>query len=66
MLPTTQFLDYLRYERNYSDHTVTAYAEDLRQFEAFGNEMWKDIEPQQVDVDLIREWVISLMDKAYT
>ena len=66
MLPTTQFLDYLRYERNYSDHTVTAYAEDLRQFEAFGNEMWKDIEPQQVDADLIREWVISLMDKAYT
>ena len=57
MLPTTQFLDYLRYERNYSDHTVTAYAEDLRQFEAFGNEMWKDIEPQQVDADLIRECV---------
>ena len=32
MLLTDSFLDYLRYERNYSDDTVKAYGEDIRQF----------------------------------
>lgn len=66
MLPTEPFLDYLRYERNYSEHTVSAYGDDLRQFQEFGDEMWGDLKPEQVDAALVREWIVSLMDKAYT
>ena len=32
------FLDYLRYERNYSEYTIGAYSKDLQQFEDFVKE----------------------------
>lgn len=31
----SQFLDYLKLERQYSDHTITAYKKDISDFEAF-------------------------------
>lgn len=63
MLLTDSFLDYLRYERNYSEETVKAYGEDLRQFVEFGEENVGVMTPQKVDAELIREWVVSLMDR---
>lgn len=63
---TKPFLDYLKFERNYSEHTVSAYGEDLMQFQEFGKEEWGDFKPEQVDATLVREWVVSLMDKGYT
>ncbi|WP_368127872.1 site-specific integrase, partial [Bacteroides faecis] len=32
------FLDYLRYERNYSEKTVLAYGEDIKQLREFAQE----------------------------
>ncbi len=32
---TDSFLDYLRYERNYSEKTVLAYGEDISQVKEF-------------------------------
>ena len=66
MWPIDEFLNYLKYERNYSDRTVEAYGDDLRQFQTFGNEMWKELQPEQVDADLVREWIVSLMEQKYT
>ena len=66
MWPIDEFLNYLKYERNYSDRTVEAYGDDLRQFQRFGNEMWKELKPEQVDADLVREWIVSLMEQKYT
>ena len=65
MLWTDSFLNYLRYERNYSGETVKAYEEDLRQFEAFGEEEVGVMAPSKVDAGLVREWVVCLMDKGY-
>ena len=65
MLETDSFLDYLRYERNYSEETVKAYEEDLRQFEQFGEEEVGAMTPSKVDAELVREWVVSLMDRKY-
>ncbi len=58
-----QFLDFLKYEKRYSEHTVTAYEKDLDQFILFGNEMVEDFCFVEVDYHLIRQWVISLMDQ---
>ena len=60
------FLDYLRYERNYSDKTVLAYKEDLRQIKEFAQEEYGKFDPVEVQPELIREWIVSLMDKGYT
>lgn len=65
MLLTDSFLDYLRYERNYSDDTVKAYGEDIRQFQEFGGEDVGFQSPSEVVVDVVREWMIHLMNLGY-
>lgn len=60
------FLDYLRYERNYSDKTVLAYGEDIRQLGEFAQEEYGKFDPLEVEAELIREWIVSLMDRGYT
>lgn len=60
------FLDYLRYERNYSEKTVLAYGEDIRQLQEFAQEEYGEFDPLKVEAGLIREWMVSLMDKGYT
>lgn len=59
------FLKYLRYERNYSEHTVVAYGRDLADFEAYFKEQDADFDFLKVDSDMVRSWVVSLMDKHY-
>jgi integrase/recombinase XerC len=60
-----RFIDYLRYERNYSAHTVDAYISDLEQFAAFveaqGALRGEAIELDLIDGDLARRWVMEMM-----
>lgn len=63
---TDSFLDYLRYERNYSAKTVKAYGEDVLQLQEFVQEEVGEFHPAEVKTELIREWIVSLMDKGYT
>ena len=58
------FLDYLRFERNYSEHTVVAYETDLRQFGDFLKSVGEELDYTNVDSDLIRSWVVTLMDSS--
>ena len=57
------FLDYLRYERNYSEMTVTAYRIDLVQFEEFVKKKDAEVDFTVVDADVVRAWIVYLMDK---
>lgn len=65
MLLADSFLDYLRYERNYSEDTVRAYGEDIRQFQEFGGESVGLQSPPEVVVDVVREWMMFLMSRGY-
>lgn len=60
------FLDYLRFERNYSEATVVSYGIDLTQFEDFIKSVDEELTVEEVDSDLIRQWEILLMEKGYT
>ncbi len=56
-----EFLDFLRYEKRLSPHTVTSYQTDLTQFAAFLKQEYELDEPAQATHSLIRDWVVSLM-----
>ena len=56
------FLEYLRTERNYSEYTIQGYGTDLREFEMFFTETDRELQWTSVDADVIRRWVMHLMD----
>lgn len=57
-----KYLRYLRYERNYSPHTEISYSEDLRQFAEFVNQNHKGIDLREIDSDIVRLWIVSLLE----
>lgn len=66
MLLVDYFLDYLRYERNYSNYTIRSYEKDISQFVIFVSKQSVCLNfPIDVDADLVRNWVIQLMDNGY-
>ena len=57
------FIGYLKNERKYSLHTLKAYAGDLRAFESFVGGLGDAPVLAEVDVDVVRLWVASLMNE---
>ena len=57
------FLDYLRFERNYSKRTVEEYGNDLNDFESFFRNLDAGLTWETVDSDVIRDWMGYMMDK---
>ena len=58
------FLNYLRYERNYSNYTIGAYSKDLDQFQRYVREHREGVfNPGEIDSDFVRSWIVSLMDE---
>jgi integrase/recombinase XerC len=57
------FINYLKYEKRCSSHTVTAYQNDLDQFVLYCTEMVGEFDVKRVDTKLIRNWIVQLMEK---
>lgn len=57
-----QFCEYLKFERNYSDKTIDAYSRDLVSFEQFLKATDIQFDLLNADRDLIRLWVVDLME----
>lgn len=57
-----KYIDYLRYEKNYSSHTEISYYSDLIQFRDFIDTNYSDVELETVDGDIVRAWIIFLME----
>ncbi|RIH66084.1 integrase [Mariniphaga sediminis] len=60
------FINYLKYEKRNSSHTVIAYKKDLDQFVLFCTEMVGEFDVKRVDTKLVRNWIVSLMERGYT
>ena len=58
-----EFLDYLRYERRSSVHTINSYGRDLYAFAEFVQNLDSGLIWETVDSDVIRDWVEMMSDK---
>jgi integrase/recombinase XerC len=58
------FILYLQTEKRYSEHTLSAYKNDINQFHAFCHE--NDLGGMDLHFRTIRSWVVSLMDTGYS
>jgi len=56
------YKDYLQKEKNYSLHTVTAYYNDLSDFEEFLKKEFDQDNLEEVNYSQIRSWIVSLVD----
>ncbi len=54
------FLDYLFRVRRYAKHTLTAYRNDLEQFESYLSAVFDVSEASDADAAMIRSWLASL------
>ena len=57
-----KFYDYLLLEKNYSQHTVTAYINDIGFFESFLSNEFEDDNLLRINYNQIRSWIVSLSD----
>lgn len=57
------FIDYLRYEKNYSSQTEISYLKDITQFEEFTTKKTGDFILSEIDSDIIRIWMSALIEK---
>lgn len=57
-----QYIEYLRFEKNYSSHTEISYYTDLCQFSRFLLGQKEGLDLVAVDRDVIRQWVVSLLN----
>lgn len=60
------FLKYLRYEKRYSEHTLTAYRRDLEQFQAFIKETFEIQDSEEAKHPHLRSWIVELMESGIT
>jgi len=60
------FLNFLQYEKNYSEKTINSYRVDLIQLEEYIKSDSEELTLTEVDADIIRQWIIDLTKKGYT
>jgi len=62
-MSTQPFLEYLKLERNYSQHTVLAYQKDLDEFITYCNEEYEQSNLYSIHYNQIRSWIVDLVEK---
>ena len=60
------FLNYLQFEKRFSQHTVAAYESDLLQFSEYLEKTYELSEPSQVRHTQIRSWLVTLIERDVT
>lgn len=61
-----RFIDYIASVKNYSKLTSENYRRDLEQFSFYLSGIEQGLEIENVDADLVRGWLASLVDNGYS
>ncbi len=56
------FFNYIRFEKRFSPHTLTAYTADLEQFRDYLKKNYELDSISEANAPIIRSWVVSLME----
>jgi integrase/recombinase XerC len=56
------FINYLKYEKRYSNLTAIAYKKDLDQFEEFYVKTIGDFHVEGINDKIVRKWIVELME----
>jgi len=59
-----RFIQYIKNEKRYADHTIKAYREDLTQFQEYLERTYDVEQPENADHFMIRSWLASLFDRS--
>ncbi|NBX80490.1 MAG: integrase [Flavobacteriales bacterium] len=59
------FIQYLRFEKRFSEHTVIAYENDLKQFAEF-LELEIESEAYSISASTVRSWIVGMIDQGLT
>lgn len=62
-MPIKSFLEYLSFEKKYSEHTVTAYKNDLISFQNFCQTEFDQLDLIDVHYTQVRSWIVSLVNQ---
>jgi integrase/recombinase XerC len=57
-----KFLEYLRFEKRYSDHTVKSYASDLGQLVIYLRAAYGEVEVKELTTPMLKSWLASLKE----
>jgi integrase/recombinase XerC len=60
------FLDYLKYEKRYSSHTLVSYQHDISSFFAYLGESFGELKLEEITHSYIRSWLADLKEKKIT
>lgn len=60
--PIQSFLDYLKFEKRYSQHTIISYKNDLEQFFTFLKSQYDLTVLKEISHSIVRSWVVELME----
>lgn len=62
-IPEVQrFINYIRFEKRYSAHTITAYRDDLSDFFNFTARLFETESPKSVSTTMIRSWMAEMTE----
>lgn len=61
-----EFIDHLRKEKRYSQHTLNSYLKDISQFREHITETFEATHASEVSHFYIRSWMVQLMDNGIT
>ena len=57
------YLKYLLHEKNYSEHTILSYKNDLLQVKAFATQIDPSLEISDLNHKTLRTWIVSLIEE---
>ena len=62
----SSFIQYIKFEKRFSPHTVDAYQGDLEQFFIYLDKTYGELKIEAITHPMIRSWVVSMMENETT